>query len=653
VGLRRHWLCRARLAGGALLAMLVLASCTTSQGVLAQAGSGKVDAGPVVLERGGTVTIGVASLPVNFNPSTPAGANEVTQMVMEQVWPQAFVTDSHFDEVLGPGFLSSAEVVSIHPQVVLYTINRNARWSDGTPVSVADFRYDWHEQVLNAARSPFPGLVAGYRDISSITGSDRGKVVRVTFSSPYADWESLFSDLVPASVGERDGWSAGFAGFASDRILSAGPFEITGYERGVRLVLSRNPHYWGSVPLLAHIVFQVVRNRTAALSEIASGKLQLDLTQPGPAIRQLTALDPSVTDTLTSSATTWDLVFDLADPLLAPASIRQAIALATNRPQLVADSVGLNDVAAGEADSALYLAGQPGAGSPDVGYRTVHLAKAERLLSAAGYTTGANGALLGQLGQPFVLTLTGPSGLPAIAEAEANFQAQMGTIGITIDIHNVPLTKLLADVLPEGRYQLAIAPFRGSVYLSTLGPRFENPPEVRQVHPLRVATVRPTPETPTTEAAIGSSSPLSSRGNASSASGTSVAATERVPAYPSPTAGPEPVSAEEGTVTSDVEDFEDPELSTLLGRAFTQLNADDDQAIYRQIDALLWSQLPVLPLFQQPVALLTSSMLVNVSLSPTMAGPLWDAQDWALATEPLAGVTTTTVPPTSPTSPSG
>ena len=45
---------------------------------------------------GGTVTVAVPYLPRNFNPSTPAGANGVTQMVMEQVLPQAFVIDSQF-----------------------------------------------------------------------------------------------------------------------------------------------------------------------------------------------------------------------------------------------------------------------------------------------------------------------------------------------------------------------------------------------------------------------------------------------------------------------------------------------------------------------------------------------------------------------------
>ena len=111
----------------------------------------------------------VPYLPTNFNPSTPKGANSVTQMVMEQVWPQAFVVDPEF-EAETQGFIDSAEVVGLRPMTVSYVIDPKATWSDGYPITAADFVYNWQQRLLTGAQLASAGVLAGYRDIVSIAG---------------------------------------------------------------------------------------------------------------------------------------------------------------------------------------------------------------------------------------------------------------------------------------------------------------------------------------------------------------------------------------------------------------------------------------------------------------------------------------------------
>ena len=67
------------------------------------------------------------------------------------------------------------------------------------------------------------GLAAGYEAISSITSSNGGSGDRSAVLPPYTEWESLFSDLVPAHIGERYGWAAAFEGFDPARVVSGGP----------------------------------------------------------------------------------------------------------------------------------------------------------------------------------------------------------------------------------------------------------------------------------------------------------------------------------------------------------------------------------------------------------------------------------------------
>ena len=69
----------------------------------------------------------------------------------------------------------------------------------------------------------------------------------------------------------------------------------------------------------------------------------------------------------------------------------------------------------------------------------------------------------------------------------------------------------------------------------------------------------------------------------------------------------------------------------------SELNADRQAQILSKLDTLLSRDLPTLPLFQAPVSLVQQSDIVNVSESPSWAGPLWDAEDWAIELPPSAG----------------
>ena len=263
-----------RRAALALLGAVALAAAACSPTTPVVAVKSQVTSTTSVFNPGGTVTVAVPYLPTNFNPSTPQGANSVTQMVMEQVWPQAFVTDPEFEEET-TGFIDSAEVVGLSPMTVSYVIDPKATWSDGYPITASDFVYNWLQQLHNAPLLAPAGLLAGYRDIKSITGSNSGKTVTVVFSRPYSDWEGLFANLIPAHIAQRRGWSSAFEGFHPSRVISGGPFIVSSLQPGKRLVLSRNPRYWATPAHLQSIVFLVERSERGSLTGLRHGTVSI------------------------------------------------------------------------------------------------------------------------------------------------------------------------------------------------------------------------------------------------------------------------------------------------------------------------------------------------------------------------------------------
>ena len=404
----------------------------------------------------------VPYLPSNFNPSTPAGANSVTQMVMEQVWPQAFVVDSEF-EAETQGFIDSAEVVSLRPMTVSYVIDPKATWSDGYPITAADFEYNWQQRLASGPELAPAGVLAGYRDIESITGSDSGKTVSVVFKTPYSDWEGLFADLVPAHIAERAGWEAAFAGFHPSEVISGGPFKVSTVEPGRRLVLTRNTKYWGPPAHLESIVFLVERSEGHTLAGLRKGTISIAQLPPSVvldgAVARDDAVEPQLSIVTAPSQTLWQLVFNLNDPLLENPLMREALAELTDRDELVADSIGFDDPGAVDAGSRIFAEGEPGPGT-DTGSLGYNPVGATSLLATLGYLPDENGILRDDgVGAPLRLTITGPSDDAAIYALELQLQAEWAASGLTLVIHNVSTTDLLSRALPEGRYQLALAPY--------------------------------------------------------------------------------------------------------------------------------------------------------------------------------------------------
>ena len=604
------------------LAGLIFA-CTACGSVATQATSTTATtvATQIVLNPDGVVIVGVPSLPSNFNPSTVDGSNQVTAMVVATVWPQTFLLNN-FNAPQCPENVSSvcegllagvdpAELVSNSPQTIVYHLASKASWSDGVPITAADFIYNWKMQLLSGPSLSAADPINGYEDIASITGSNKGKTVTVVFYQPYADWQALFTNLIPAHIAKDfAGWNSDFAQFTAANFVSGGPFKIVQVIPGRQITLERNPHYWGPPARVAGIVFKVERTRTAMLRALATGRVDMGAVVPGPKVDNTVITSTSLIESTQPGPILYQLDFNLADSTLLDLNLRQAIAEAIDRHQIVSDTVGMitpfNNVAANHIFPYGYQGSQPN----DSTYEPVNLAQAATQLAQAGYTIGTDGIARSVLGQPIVLSLVGPSGNDIVANIEAYIQAQLLQIGIQVTIDNVPSSELLANRLPQGNYQLAIAPYLMSQFLSTNVQLYTSP-----VGPVVIPV-------DTTNGAVVAAPTI----------GTSVLT-------PS---GTEPAAVNAGVVTRDVFGYEDPKVAQLFNDASQELNAGA-VTTYNQIDTAIWAELPALPLFQMPVSFVSNMRVLNLANSQGWLGPMWNAQNWAIQSSPPP-TTTTTLP---------
>ncbi|MGC9440806.1 ABC transporter substrate-binding protein [Streptomyces sp. WG5] len=241
------------------------------------------------ISDGGTLRWAVDSLPDTLN-TFQSDADATTARVAQAVLPSMYRMDETGRPVRDPDYLESAKVVETEPkQVVVYKLNQQAVWSDGREIGAADFAAQW--RALSGKDSAYwTARNAGYDRIEKIERGAGDLEVQVTFSRPYADWQSLFTPLYPKSVtGTPDAFNDG----ARRKLeITAGPFVPAEVDtQDDEIVLTRNPRWWGDPPKLNRIVLRAVP-RDKRIAELVAGKLDLAEIDPDTAEQVALAAAP-------------------------------------------------------------------------------------------------------------------------------------------------------------------------------------------------------------------------------------------------------------------------------------------------------------------------------------------------------------------------
>jgi peptide/nickel transport system substrate-binding protein len=251
------------------LGLLVLAAClaiTACSGGYRPAPGGVARVGttsdinpqdPATLRDGGNLRLPLTSFPSNFNELTIDGNTADVGSIVGPTLPGAFLTQADGSLKLNTDYFTGAELTDTNPQVVTYTINPKAVWSDGTPITWEDLKAEVDassgrdKRYLIASR-------AGFERVKSVTeGADDRQAV-ITFAKPYAEWRGMFAGgMQPRSMtGNPDAFNNGQLNGPGP---SAGPFVVSNIDKTAqRIVLTRNPRWWGAKPRLDSITFLVL-----------------------------------------------------------------------------------------------------------------------------------------------------------------------------------------------------------------------------------------------------------------------------------------------------------------------------------------------------------------------------------------------------------
>ncbi len=228
-----------------------------------------------------TVNRALDSMPLSLDPSL--ATDEPSWDVIDDLFEGLTTLDVDGHAV--PGVASSWQV-SADGKTWVFHLRPNARWSNGDPVTAADFVYAWRREVdpkTGAENSQTLAPIVNAMPIATakaavdslgVTAVD-AHTLRVSLNAPTPYLLSLLANPylqpLPRATIERygEGWTR------PGHLVDNGPFVLTGLVIGDRITLTRNPFYWDAATVhLTRVTFYPLDDAQAQVNRFLAGDVQ-------------------------------------------------------------------------------------------------------------------------------------------------------------------------------------------------------------------------------------------------------------------------------------------------------------------------------------------------------------------------------------------
>ena len=406
----------------------------------------------------------VGRLPVTFNPVF--ATDDAAQSVIDLLLPRLLGQDPTSGLIV-PTELATRWSLDPDGRTYRFTLADNIRWSDGEPVTSADFAFTYAALADPSVSSPYRDRTA---NLLRVETPDPTTVVVTLSRAECSVLASLRRPLLPAHLFAPDLSDLATNPFNQTPSVSAGPFRFAERLGDDRIILEANPDYRLGAPAITRYEIRAIPEPGVRSQALALG--QVDLVYFSPDELRLTEL-PAVADSAIYFARTDSyhfLALNLADPanpqpgrtptgdrlpqtphpILGDLAVRQAIAEAIDYDTLIAD------LFAGHGyHPATYVpptATWAAADLPPVAYDP---AQAMRRLEEAGWTDPDGDGVRARAGLPLRLTLQTNADNPLRVRLSEFVAAQLRPVGFDIVVNPVGFEEL-TDTLLGQTYDMVV-----------------------------------------------------------------------------------------------------------------------------------------------------------------------------------------------------
>jgi len=448
--------------GTIVVAISMIASVAFSNA--GSASSSKSDTSHSTAHVSGTVIVGEEQWPTCVNPLTQCAASTTNWWaVFEEVLPTALTVNAQGDYVASPLITEIPTAanggVKTNPLRITYHLNPSANWTDGTPITSADFAFTWRA-ILN---TPNAYTTSGYTDIASIDTS-QPKTVVITFKNTYSSWQSLFGGVYQGIIEAHafptleNSAKPDLSNMMANSIpFSGGPWILQSFSQ-TQEVLVPNTNYWGKIPNLSELVVVPESDQSTEVASLLAG--QVDAIQPQTPSSSLVAemkSAPNVKQIGGGGLFDEAVWFNDNKAPLNNVRVRQALLYAINGKAVI--NTVIKPIASGATVLNCGLISYPTVGQfcKDKVFAkyTYNPKKSLALLKAAGYKcTNVPRQPCAKNGKPLNLIYSTTVPNTVRTSGQQIIVQDAHAAGFNIEIKNFPASILFSDIAPKGNFNL-------------------------------------------------------------------------------------------------------------------------------------------------------------------------------------------------------
>jgi len=371
-----------------------------------------------------SLTLGMQLEPPNLDPTGGAAA-----AIDEVVYANIFegLTRYQSDGSIAPALAESWEI-SEDGTVYTFTLREGVTFHDGTTFDAEDVKFSLDRARAEDSTNAQKALFAGIEDVTVLDP----RSVQVTLAAPNGGFltNMAWGDAVivaPESVAE-----------AATNPVGTGPFTFSRWVQGDRIEIARNPNYWGEAPALESATFKFISDPTAAFAAVMAGDIDAFPNIPAPETLQQFEADPRFTLLVGSTEGETILSMNNKSEALSDVRVREAIAHAINRQELI--------------DGAMF-----GYGTPIGTHFAPHHPDYVDLTGQSAYDPDRARALLAEAGYGDGLTLSLKLPPPSYARRGGEIiAAQLRAVGIETEVQNLEWAQWLEQVFTGKDFDLTI-----------------------------------------------------------------------------------------------------------------------------------------------------------------------------------------------------
>ncbi len=237
---------------------------------------------------------------------------------------------------------ATAWQVSADGRTYLFELRREAKWSNGDPVTAANF-VDGIRRALDPrtgsgaadllrAIDNAPAILLGQKPVDQlgVRAVDEWTLeIRLSHAVPYFPdilTNTVASPVHPSSLGESGGFSR------PGSTVSNGPYFLSAFVPGANLVLKRNASYWDSAAVeFDEVRYEFVSDENAEFARFRAGEIDVTNTVPEQRFRELVAAQDSRLQHRSTLATFYFTLNTARGPLRGKPGLREALSLAVDR----------------------------------------------------------------------------------------------------------------------------------------------------------------------------------------------------------------------------------------------------------------------------------------------------------------------------------